>query len=886
MGTLKSLRLDLPPGLSFDPEAVPRCSIAHFKRRQCAASSRVGESFARVSLSPTGTVLHRSEVFNLEPAAGLPAELGIESPVQHGQIYLAGGFSWHHEGAPQGPASGDYHEYATASSEPTGGEGIEHLQLLEQLLIFSGGSLQKGFITMPSACSSQLAYHLAVESSELQQSAEGTEAPGGIGGCMGETPLIEPTFEPVVELDPGTTVSDTPDGVTLAVKASADSTLGGVEPTELDRADPHEVTFRLPEGMTIDPSAAGELAACTPGQFGIGANPTGGFEEHPLVAQETPISCPAASRIGAFTVRSPDLPQEVCKTAGATGEECPAESERETTPLTGSVYIGQPLSDSAESGEEYRLFLAAESPRLGVALRVLGEIRANATTGRLEATIEMPQLPFDEALVQLEGGASALLANPLTCAPTETEGQLIAYGEQFMGTIFPASADSTSPYADFGCPFSPGFEPAQSTTASPSPLVAGAAGSFTLSLTRPEGQSYLAQMRAVLPEGLIGDVASVPVLCTSAQASADECPAGSELGTVTVTAGAGPRPYTLTGTLYLTGPYEDAPYGLAIEIDAHNVGPYDLGEIAARARIEVDPHSADVIIATPPAGAPGSIPEIVDGVPLRLRSLSVTLARPGFIRNPTSCAELATHTTLTGTDALPAVASASWTNMSALRGIGCEALPFKPAVKAVTSAKSSVKGGARVQVSITAPHGNANFKEVAVALPKQLVTRLSVLQHACAQAQVSADIRACPARSRVGQATVTTPMLPSPLSGPAILISRGKHALDALAFVLEGDHVSLIIESHAEIRHGTAYWVFSALPDVPIANFQATFPAGSSSLLIADTGLCHRTISTRKGRRMVPVKLLAPTTVVAQNARRTQRAITVAVTGCARRRAR
>jgi hypothetical protein len=883
VGTLKSLRLDLPPGLSFDPETVPRCSIVQFESRQCAPNSEVGESLARISLSPTGSVLQRSAVFNLEPAAGLPAELGIDSPVQ---IYLAGGFSWHHEAAPQGPASGDYHEYAIASRKPAGNEGIEGLQLLEQLLIFSGSSLQQGFITMPSACSQQLAYHIAVESSEHQQSVEGTETPGGIQGCMGESPLIEPTFEPAVELEPSTAVSDTPDGVTLAVKASASSAPNGAEPTELDRADPHEVTFRLPEGMTLDPSAASELAACTRQQFGIAANGAGGFEEHPLVAEESPISCPAASRIGTFTVRSPDLPEEVCKTAGATHEECPAESDREATPLTGSVYIGQPLSDSAESGEEYRLFLAAESARLGVALRVLGEIKANTTTGRLEATIEMPQLPFEEALVQLEGGASALLANPLACAPSEIEGHLVAYGEQFMGTIFPAPADSAWPYADFGCPFSPRFEPEQSTTVSPSPPVARAGGSFTLSLTRSEGQSYLAQMRAVLPEGLIGDVASLPVLCTSAQASADECPPGSELGRVAVTAGAGSRPAALTGSVYLTGPYEGAPYGLAIEIDAHNVGPYDLGEIAARARIEVDPHSADVIIATPPAGAPGSIPEIVDGVPLRLRSLSVTLARPGFIHNPTSCGELATHTTLTGTDVLPAVTSASWTDLSALRVTGCEALPFEPAVKAVTAAKSSVKGGARVQVSITGPPGNANFKEVAVALPKQLVTRLSVLQHACAQAQVSADISACPARARVGQATVTTPMLPSPLSGPAILISRGKHALDALAFVLEGDGVSLIIESHAEIKHGTAYWVFSALPDAPIANFQATFPAGPSSLLIAGTGFCHRTVTTRKGRRTVPVKLLAPTTVVAQNGKAIQRAITVAVTGCARRRAR
>ena len=71
-------------------------------------------------------------------------------------------------------------------------------------------------------------------------------------------------------------------------------------------------------------------------------------------------------------------------------------------------------------------------------------------------------------------------------------------------------------------------------------------------------------------------------LCGEAAANAGTCAATSQIGTVTVAAGAGSEPYTFTGRAYLTGPYDGAPYGLSIVVPAV-AGPYDLGEVVTRA---------------------------------------------------------------------------------------------------------------------------------------------------------------------------------------------------------------------------------------------------------------------------------------------------------------
>ena len=95
-------------------------------------------------------------------------------------------------------------------------------------------------------------------------------------------------------------------------------------------------------------------------------------------------------------------------------------------------------------------------------------------------------------------------------------------------------------------------------------------------------------------------------------------------------AGSGDAPVALAGTVYLTGPTDGGLAGLAITLPG-KVGPVDLGTVVTRAGILLRPDGGLTVKTRP-------LPAIVGGVPVSIRSLALTLDRPGFILNASSCA--------------------------------------------------------------------------------------------------------------------------------------------------------------------------------------------------------------------------------------------------------
>ena len=236
-----------------------------------------------------------------------------------------------------------------------------------------------------------------------------------------------------------------------------------------------------------------------------------------------------------------------------------------------------------------------------------------------------------------------------------------------------------------------------------------------------------------------------------------------------------------------------------------------------------------------------------------------------IVANPTGCGALASESVLTS--ALGASARAS----SAFQVSGCGALGFTPSLSASASVNTSDyrAQGAALTVNLTQGAHQANLRSVVVQLPKQLPTRLSTLNKACAQAVAEADIGDCPAEYSVGTATVTTPVLPGSLSGPAYLVSHGGEAFPDLELLLEGDHgVRVILVGKTDIRDGITTSDFATLPDVPISSFRLSLPTGRFSALTAYGSLCPRG------------GLLMPTTITAQSGRVLRQSTRISVTAC------
>jgi hypothetical protein len=818
-GRVKNIRTDLPVGLSVNPEAEPQCTMEEFGEvevppssgsgvflePECKKETELGTNVLVVTLEVAPGVVRNvpliGTAYNLVPAEGLPLEIGIAVEITaivegeektklpfkvYAHTLLEGGVSWHSgetyaNGEPV-PHSGNYHEYFKIT------EVSEELPLLSSRLIFEG-TAGTGFLTMPSSCGPATT-DLWVESHTGEvASAETTPAEPFEVVPVSECDKVP--FAPEIDVKPSTTKADAADGATVEVLVPQNEDSAKIDSSTLSSA---EVT--LPPGMTINPAAAVGLEACTDKQFGKGT--------------AAPIACPPNSKIGTVAIEVPTLP------AGA---------------LTGDVYVGQPVpGKSAASGEEYRIFINAGSERYNVDVRLEGEVKANEATGQLTTLVtENPPLPFSDFVVHLEEGKHTPLANPISCVAANTTATFVPYSA-------PASATAgllKEPFTPIECAK---FAPTQATSSSSSQ--AASATSFSFTLTRPEAQPYVSTVSTTLPPGLIGKIPSVP-LCQEPQAGKGECPASSAIGTVSVELGSGSPTLKLSGVVYLTGPYEGAPYGMTIVVPATSVGPYDYGNIITRAKIEVNPSTAQVTIAS-------QLPTIVGGVPIRMRALNVTINRPNFLINPTSCAPLATSSVLTSTLSDTATAS------SPFQATGCSSLKFEPGFKAATSGKPSRKNGASLSTTLTMPAGNANVKSVSVTLPKKLPSRSSTLKEACVLTTFEANPETCPAGSVVGEATAVTPALPDTMKGTAYYVSLGHAGFPNLDVVLEGDGVTVILVGQTNIKNHITHTNFLTLPDVPVTQFTLNLPMGEKSALSANGSLCKK-------------PLFLPTSIVAQN---------------------
>jgi hypothetical protein len=763
-GNVLNVHVDLPVGLSVNPEATPKCTTAQLEAQACPAASKVGTNYI-TTVSGLVKAPVPTTVYNMVQPDGMPARFGMTVPVVGGQIYLDGAVAW----------DSDFHESFTIANI------TDAIPVYETRLVFDGRAGDGTFITMPSGCTGPAETKLQVDSHQApgQYVAKTTVTPIGASGCD------DLPFSPTVGVAVDTRVAGAPSGVTIDVGLPRNPN-GKDKPDTADLKDAH---ITLPQGMTLNPSAANGLQACTDAQLGKGTT--------------RPVSCPAASAVGTVDFETPVLP------AGA---------------LKGTVYLGQPLSGDPASGEEYRIFLVADSPRYGVSVRLVGHVVADPTTGQLTASFtDNPQVPVSLVRVALRGGDRAPLVNPPSCGTATVSGRFTSWG----GQSATATGDVT---IDQGCERAGSFAPG--LAASVSDARAGASpAAFGLGVTRPDGDQALQRVDVSLPPGLLAKPAGIP-LCGDAAAAAGTCPEASRIGAIEVTAGAGPAPFGLRGRVYLTGPYGGGPYGLAIVVPAV-AGPFDLGVVVVRAAILVDRDDAHVRVVSDP------LPTILDGVPLLLRSARVTIDRADTMRNPTSCAPLQIGATLTS------VASLTASPTVPFAASGCDKLAFSPKTAITLTGATQTTDGKHpgVDSTVTQAPGQSNIQQVQVTLPLALALDPDNAQSLCEYVDGVRGV--CPQTSVIGSATARTPLLDRPLSGKVYFVKgvrtdpktgRQIKTLPTLLVQLRGQLALDLRATTSVDAKSRLVTTFAPIPDAPVSSFRLRLAGGKHGILVVTVG--------------------------------------------------
>jgi hypothetical protein len=797
--TAKRISTELPRGLVGNPQATPECTGSRVLNPfgaggmiPCPRSTIVGVATFDLNFGPGSGTSGPTTVFvyNVEPTPGSPAALEFLAMVVGVRMDVSV------------EADGNYGIHATINNVSEGypllaadvtlwGVPADHQgpgPLDTAYLGSYGAPLENAprvpFMSNPTRCDGQ----------PLQTIYRATPwrpldiaPPATAGLSPAQTGCADVPFTPATTVATSTSDPDAPTG--LDVDIASPQNLD--DPDGLATAHLKDVTVELPDGLTINPGSANGLEACTDGQLGLGS--------------DVPIACPAGSKIGDAVVKTPVL----------------------NDAIEGGVYLRTQASGDPESGDLFRLALVVRDPVRGILVKLPGNVRADAATGKLTASfLNNPQLPVESIKVQLKSGPRAPLATSQGCGTSTVNTHLVSWAGH--DRVLP------SPLGVKCAPGLGGFAP--SISAGASNPVGAAFSPFTVGITKPDGNVAVTGLTMSMPAGLLAKLKGN---------------LNTQVGSVTAFAGSGAHPYALPGKVLLEGRYGDAPFSLRAVVPAL-AGPFDLGEVVVRQKIYVDPIDAHVTVVSDP------LPTIVKGVPVRLQRLDVNVDKPGFMINPTSCDPKTIGGTLS-----------SATGQSVPIGLrfqvgDCTALGLEPKLDLSFTGRGETTDGKHpgVVAELSQPFGGqANLKKVGVKLPLSVALDPDNANALCEFVDGSKVTPTCPAASIVGTATAVTPILDEPLTGPVYFVKnvrkdpksgRDIKTLPKLVIPLAGQNgVKLTLTGTSDVVDDQLVTTFANIPDAPVSSFTLKIDGGKHGILAVSGDKIDICAATQKAVRDV-----------------------------------
>jgi hypothetical protein len=791
---LKQVFADLPPGTIGNPSALPALCPG-LNPSLCPQGSQVG--FIHL-LVHAGHASATESIYAVEPDVGAPAEFFFTDI--SGNVYTL---------TPRLRPGDGYAISLEVGAAPK-------VDFLESTLTLCGfgvkpgvnecyepgepGANPKPFITAPTRCGVPFTTRVRLNSWDNPNFVEGPPFTGApISGCD------KVPFEPKIKVVPTTNHADSPTGLKAELSMPTE---GLEEPEGLSQSHLRNVKVTLPKGLAVNPAGANGLEACSEAQIGISDQG---------VPNNNPASCPTGSRIGSVEVITPLLKK----------------------PLDGAVY--QAEQDRNPFHSTIAIYVLAEDAQRGVRLKLPGKVELDPQSGQLTSTFsDTPQQPFKRFRLEFFGGATAPLRTPEACGTYSTESELTPWSGGPPVSETNSYAISQSPGSEEGsgggeCPTSPAaMTNAPEFDAGTVTPVAGSYSPFVVRLARQDGSQRFAAIDVTPPPGLTAKLAGTPPCPEAAIAAAEaksgheeeahpSCPAASHVGVVHVATGAGPAPYWATGQVYLAGPYKGAPLSFAI-ITPAVAGPFDLGTVVTKTALHLDPASAQITATSDP------IPQLLDGIPLDVRSVAIAIDRPQFTLNGTSCDPLA----ITGEAISPLGSSAPLSERFQLGE--CARLHFKPKLSLRLFGGTHRADYEGLRAVLTARGGDANIGRAAVTLPHAAFLAQSHIDTICTRVQFAAD--QCPAGSIYGHAQATTPILGYRLEGPVYLRSNPEHELPDLVAKLRGPEsqpIEIDLAGRTDSAKGALRNTFEVVPDAPVSRFSLELFGGRRGLVELST---------------------------------------------------
>ncbi len=835
---IKELGSELPPGSVGVPTAVPTCTVEQLigvgnaEASDCPPAAQVGLDLPIANVFGIAPAYGPFPVFNMVAPERVAARLAfkvagilifLDARVRASSDY---GLTVVAPSIPEGlPLAGNV---LTLWGNPSSPAHFGDRACPEQTMpVFGGPNCSSGieevaFLREPTSCPPAgvgLPFTGIAESwrGSSGSRAISTHVPRGFpfqqadwGSELGTTDCDAVPFNPALSVTPTSPAADSPTGLDVEISVPQG---GLVDPDAMAQSDVRRVALTLPQGMSINPAAATGQGGCTPAQVGL-TTPLG---ETPIHFDEEAAQCPSSSKIGTAELETPLLEK----------------------PLKGALYLGAQGDNPFKS--LLSIYVVLEDPERGVIVKLPGRITADPETGRLETVFdENPQQPFAHFKVHLFSGPRASLRTPPTCGTFAARSILTPWSGGDSVNVDAGFEITEGPHGG-RCPTGQ-FQPSlHAGTQNP---LAGAFSTFSLRVVREDGEKELGGLSAALPPGLIGYIKGIPYCSDAALATVSSelgtgkvqealpsCPAESQLGKVTVGAGAGVTPFfSEAGRAYLAGPYKGAPLSLAV-ITPAVAGPFDLGSVLVRNALTIDPETAQVTAVSDP------LPSILHGIPLDLRDVRVQLDRSNFTINPTSCEPMQVTSTITAVD------GASASPSERFQAGGCERLPFKPKTTIFLKGKAHRGGNPALKVVVLAGAANdANIAHAQTTLPSSEFIASEHLNDVCSRVQFSAGGgggQQCPTNSIYGHARAYTPVIEEPFEGNVYLRSNPERELPDIVAALHGRGIESDLVGHIDSVNGGIRASFETVPDVFVSKFVLEMQGGKKSLLENKTNICR-----------------------------------------------